>query len=940
MKKRLILIDPPGLQKGINTGLAYLSAILTDKDIHHLIVDMNNYDYGNSKLLELIDVYSPDLIGYSIKTATYHSAVGLIEKLRKNFPHIIHFVGGPHITLFYDEFLKEIDSVDFGIIGDAEIAIANLCDSNFEYKGQAGIAYKEDGGTLYVPQIIPLNLDEVPFPSFDKFLNNPLERFPYPLVTSRGCPYSCIYCSVGNISGRRWRYRSPEHVIKELNNAREKYQVASFDIIDDTFTQNIDRAITICDLLIRDKIGFSWGCPNGIRVDRISEKLVQSMKQAGCHTVMFGIESGDPEIFKSINKGERLSDVASAIKITKKAGLKVGGFFIIGLPGDSLDKTKKSLKFAKEVGLDWAHFNMLSPYPKTEVWDIIKRHGRFFEDYKCGRHFIGKPNPVFEINGFTRDQMIDAYLYVHTYQDLFSIILSPDAPLKEQVRQAIEYAWKYDKSKIIRYISWKKNILFILRKALPRLKLNVKLANIKKNIHIILCDSAMRYRVYYLLKSYLLMIYRKLFYYNKGQINIERLRHGRSGMSGDNVRHLNILHINDYCSSVGGTEVYLSLLCKALKSRGCSNTVAYGSHDGRGDLIHENCLYLPFLTRIPGNESEDKKTQQELKELINRANPDIIYLHNVTNPETINTCISTRPAIRFFHDHRNFCLTSNRLLKNNEVCKQRLGKLCIKSVHPQECASPFNYITAKMYLIEKQIQLFYNLKLDHAIVASHYMKQELIEHGFPSDRITINPYFTKVNCVDNGTYGSRVILAIGRIVSDKGFDLLLDALHLIEYEDFKLIFIGDGPALSDIKQKIGRLGLQSKVEFKGWLDREEVHNYLTNCQFVVVPSLWPEPFGIVGIEAMACKKPVIAFAVGGIGDWLKDKYNGLLIEPGNVYALSKAIKLLLSSPEYCRNLGLNGYSRFIEEFSEQGHIDRLISVFNEAINNVYGRKWE
>lgn len=477
----------------------------------------------------------------------------------------------------------------------------------------------------------------------------------------------------------------------------------------------------------------------------------------------------------------------------------------------------------------------------------------------------------------------------------------------------------------------------MLHKAIPKLKLIAKFVNYKK---IILFDSAMRYRVYYLLKSYLLMTYRKLFYYNKGQINIERLRDGRSGMSGDNVRHLNILHINDYCSSVGGTEVYLSLLCKALESRGCSNTVAYGSHDGRGDLIHGNCLYLPFLTRIPGNESEDKKTQQELKELINRANPDIIYLHNVTNPETINTCISMRPAIRFFHDHRNFCLTSYRLLKNKSACKKGMGSLCIKSVYSGGCEPSFDFITATMYLVEKQIQLYYNLKLDYAVVASHYMKQELIEHGYPGNHISINPYFTKADCADNGTCDSRVILAIGRMVPDKGFDLLLEALRLIEYEDFKLIFIGDGPALSDIEQQILRLGLQTKVEIKGWLDREEVHNYLTNCQFVVVPSLWPEPFGIVGIEAMACKKPVIAFAVGGIVDWLRDKYNGLLVEPGNVCALSKAIKLLLNSPEYCRNLGLNGYSRFIEEFSEQGHIDRLMSVFNEAINNVYGRKWK
>lgn len=248
------------------------------------------------------------------------------------------------------------------------------------------------------------------------------------MLPSRGCPYNCIYCTVGLVSGRPWRSRTPENIIAELKSAKKKYGITEFEILDDTFTQKVDRAIKFCDLLINEKINLKWSCPNGIRADRINEELAQKMKESGCHTVLFGVESGNPEVFENIKKGETLEDIERAVKIFKNAGIKAGGYFIIGLPYDNLEKTMESLQFARKIGLDWSHFNILVPYPKTRVWDSITNEGRFIEDYKRGSHFANIIKPVFEMKNFTAQDLVAAYEMVHTKQRLFYMMLDKNKP--------------------------------------------------------------------------------------------------------------------------------------------------------------------------------------------------------------------------------------------------------------------------------------------------------------------------------------------------------------------------------------------------------------------------------------------------------------------------------------------------------------------------------
>ena len=211
--------------------------------------------------------------------------------------------------------------------------------------------------------------------------------------------------------GKKWRARSPKNVINELIQAKEKYQSKEFKILDDNFTLNMNRIKDICQLLINEKISLGWSCPNGIRVDNLDKESLRLMKESGCYSISFGIESGNEEVFDRINKGEKLADIENAVRIAKNIGLEVNGFFIIGLPGSTYEKDKESMEFAKKLKLNSAQFGILVPYPGTAVWKWINRNKnvKILMDWKKGFHIGFKPSPVFETTDYTAKEMLKAF---------------------------------------------------------------------------------------------------------------------------------------------------------------------------------------------------------------------------------------------------------------------------------------------------------------------------------------------------------------------------------------------------------------------------------------------------------------------------------------------------------------------------------------------------
>lgn len=264
-------------------------------------------------------------------------------------------------------------------------------------------------------------------------------------MTSRGCPYKCTYCSVGIVSGKRWRKRIPENVIEELQFAKKRWRITGFEIIDDVFNLDINRAKEICKLLIGSGLNLNWTCPNGIRADQMDDELARLMFRAGCQKVYVGVESGDPEVFNRIKKGENLESVKKGINILQKTGIHVDGYFIIGLPGDCLESTKRSLKFIKENKIG-AHFNFLMAYPGTELYQWVLKEGRFLEPREGSFHFTNVSEDLkvtFETDEFPAKDKIFAWQMAQFVTGNFSFLYSEHFSFFEKTFKLFEFGCQF-----------------------------------------------------------------------------------------------------------------------------------------------------------------------------------------------------------------------------------------------------------------------------------------------------------------------------------------------------------------------------------------------------------------------------------------------------------------------------------------------------------------
>lgn len=466
---KVVLVDPRGWQGAVNgsrpypnVGIAYLVPMLRKYGHEVLVIDLNNLAMTDDQVLTAIDGYRPDIVGFSAKTATMKSARSLAEQVKNLLPQVPVILGGPHTTLAWRELAAE-PWFDVVFVGEGEQVLPTICrqlmaDEPIEdLPGVVTRHNSKDAFRLNRPLIAAADLNVLPFPEYDLFPPNVWEsiRMTYPLLTSRGCVYDCTYCSVPEISGKGFRKRSPKSVIEELRCAQEKYGITAFEIIDDVFNLDIRRCKEICRALIGADLGMSWSCPNGLRADRMDPELAELMFRSGCRSVMVGIESADPVVLAPVKKGETIEDIERSIRIFKEAGINVGGYFIIGLPGDSFESQKRSVEFAKRMGIG-GHFNMLVPYPGTELWEWAKANARFLSDPEDGLHFADssdKVKPVIETDDFPASERRRAYEMVHTRLGRFDMLIPRNLRAWQYHRRMLRLLWNYDRLRLPAYVS-------------------------------------------------------------------------------------------------------------------------------------------------------------------------------------------------------------------------------------------------------------------------------------------------------------------------------------------------------------------------------------------------------------------------------------------------------------------------------------------------------
>src|SRR3989344_1703235 len=363
LKKRVLLINPK--RKNVefsipHNGLAILSTILRERGHEVLVVDYVLL-HGDIPVSFFLRNFKPDIVGissYSINFSEVSKTISEVNRFNKN---LIILVGGPCATL-YPKQLLENEKVDYVAVGEAELVIIDLVEKAKKLKKAERIQSREF-----------VNLDDVPFPDFKSFYKSEYIRN-YPIMTSRGCPFKCSFCTVFSVSNRKWRWRTPQNCIEELENAKKSLSSNIRVVVCyDCPTTNIDRFIQFLELY-RKKIKLDLRIVN-TRADCINDHLLALLKECGCPEVWLGVEHAHPEVYKLVNKGESLEKIKEAARLVKKYGLKLGLSFIIGLPEDNYERVKACIKFANETRADYCGWNLVLPYEDTEVGRWFKQNG-------------------------------------------------------------------------------------------------------------------------------------------------------------------------------------------------------------------------------------------------------------------------------------------------------------------------------------------------------------------------------------------------------------------------------------------------------------------------------------------------------------------------------------------------------------------------------------
>lgn len=368
-------------------GMAYMAAVLEKNGFESKIIDANVLKLSAENILEVVKQYKPRLVAVYANVVSTRAAIELATLLKNADAKIITVVGGPVATSIPERFLSSFDIV---VRGEGEYTLLDIT-KDLPLETIEGISFTKDGKPVHNKnRQYVLNLDELPFPAFHllepnltKYKTRARKSPVAPLVTSRGCPYECIYCNK-SIFGRLFRYRSPENVIAEVQHLIDNYGIKQIDILDDNFTLDTKRAEKICDMIIERKWGLAINCQNGVRADRLNESLVKKMKKAGVFKAGIGIESGDKKMLAIVKKQLDLDKVKAAIKLFRKNGIITYGFFIIGLPGDTPETMQKTIDFAKEANPTIANFCIATPFPGTEMFEIIKKEGTFLQNTEEG----------------------------------------------------------------------------------------------------------------------------------------------------------------------------------------------------------------------------------------------------------------------------------------------------------------------------------------------------------------------------------------------------------------------------------------------------------------------------------------------------------------------------------------------------------------------------
>ncbi|MFC1628486.1 B12-binding domain-containing radical SAM protein [Gemmatimonadota bacterium] len=397
-------------------GLMYLSSALKHRfgdrfrlKIWTLISRPNRFHTEADAALRVLEDWQPDVVGIRSLTIGRDSLLGLIQTVNRWNENCFLVIGGPHATDQPEEVLRG-GSVDCVVIGEGEQTFCDLMERHLHRDpiwDIPGIAFLREGVFMQTaPRDLMVDLDTIPFPDYSLIdldvFNNRYQTFSGKIsqrhgniLTTRGCPYRCMYCH--NILGKKYRARSPENVLAEIRYLHDEQGITEIQVVDDIFNLDLDRAKKICDLIIESDLELILSFPNGVRGDRMDKELIDKLAAAGTRFMSYAIESGSPRIQRLINKNLDLDKVEKAIEHTARAGIITRGFFMLGFPTETEDEALQTVGFANRSALCGATFFTVVYFPGTELYRLAESLG-YLQDgqYKANRDYVQTGEGAYE----------------------------------------------------------------------------------------------------------------------------------------------------------------------------------------------------------------------------------------------------------------------------------------------------------------------------------------------------------------------------------------------------------------------------------------------------------------------------------------------------------------------------------------------------------------
>ncbi len=412
----VMLVNPPQATRYPQPplGLALVAAILEKEGYPAKILDANALQFKPEDVAAMVT--GADVVGITAMTPTIGTALSIARHLKQKSPNLKIILGGPHVTLLPEETLASSPDINIIVRGEGDATIIELLQAMENHRplgSVAGISYRSDGKIVHTAdKESTIDIDTLPYTAlhllpWQKYQPHPPHGMAKPfsaLVTSRGCPYRCAYCSKP-VFGSRFRAQSPDRVVAEIVYLQEKFGVREIAFYDDSFTLDKKRVHAIAEKIIAKKLKIAWTCET--RVNLVDKELLAQMKQAGCYAVAYGIESASPKIIKTLQKDITLEQVETAVRTSREVGLQVVGYFMLGSPGETPQTIQQTIDFAKKLKVDFAQFSVTTPFPGTELYDIYMRDKK--ESIPWEKFVYAGTNnpasPVFESEKLSREDL-------------------------------------------------------------------------------------------------------------------------------------------------------------------------------------------------------------------------------------------------------------------------------------------------------------------------------------------------------------------------------------------------------------------------------------------------------------------------------------------------------------------------------------------------------